>query len=393
MSSQLRIIVSALMATYPVGGSTWENFPFLLGLMRLGHDVYYFEDSGQWPYNPMEAGGGQDCAYNVCYLAEVMARFGLEQRWAYRFPGGVLPSGKALEAEWFGLPEARRAEILRSADLVINVAGGLSHPEDYRQVRRLAFVDTDPVFAQVRLARGEADFRRLVGAHDVLFTYGECLCDAVAPAPYRWRPTRHPVVLSEWRSSTAYRKVLTTVMNWVSYSPLEYEGRTYGHKDLELAKFLELPRLVAPSVLELAISAGEARHISKAFLSDAGWQVRDAAEVSVSLDAYRDYVESSMGEWSVAKNGYVVGRCGWFSGRSACYMAAGRPVVVQDTGFSSVLPVGEGVLAFQTLEEAAAAIREVEGNYAKHAKAARQFAEEYFDSAKVLSRLTDEAMN
>jgi glycosyltransferase involved in cell wall biosynthesis len=180
-------------------------------------------------------------------------------------------------------------------------------------------------------------------------------------------------------------------MNWTSYNPVVHEGRTYGQKDVEFVRFLDLPRQVAPTVLEVAVNEGKTRRTPRALLAHHGWRVVDPAQVCPDLDRYRAYVESSKAEWSVAKNGYVVGQAGWFSCRSACYLAAGRPVVVQDSGFGSVLPVGEGLLAFTTMAEAVEAIRDVEARYARHAESARAIAETYFDAAKVLARLIEES--
>jgi hypothetical protein len=182
-------------------------------------------------------------------------------------------------------------------------------------------------------------------------------------------------------------------MNWTSYKPVVYGNRSYGQKDLEFVRFQDLPRLIAPTALEVAVNAGKTRRTPRHLLAHKGWRVVDPAKVCPDLDSYRDYIEASKAEWSVAKNGYVVGRPGWFSCRSACYLAAGRPVAVQDTGFGAVLPTGEGLLAFSTMEEAVASIKEIEANYERHAKAAREIAAEYFDASKVLPRLIDEAIN
>jgi hypothetical protein len=381
--SSLRVVVTGLLAQYPLGGMTWHYLQYVLGLARLGHDVHYVEDSGRDPYNPAEGRPSHDCAYNLDYLAGVMARFGLADRWAYRAHE---------QSRWSGLPDRERADVLRSADLLINVSGSLDRPEGYRTVRRLAYVDTDPVFTQLKLVRNPR-FRARVDAHDVHFSFGEKVGETLPATGHRWRGTRQPVVLSEWRTGTPRRPVYTTVMSWASYKPEVYGGQTYGHKDVEFLRFLELPRLVAPVALEVAAAPGRTRHAPRELLAERGWRVVDPSAVCPDLDGYRGYVESSRAEWSVAKNAYVQARSGWFSERSACYLAAGRPVVVQDTGFSATLPVGEGVLSFTSLEEAAAAVREVEGDYRRHARAARALAEEYFDSAKVLTRLIEEAVS
>jgi hypothetical protein len=384
LESKLRIIVTGLIAQYPLGGVTWDYFQYVLGLAQMGHDVYYLEDTGQWPYNPQEGGLGKDCDFNVRYLAAVMSGYGLAERWAYRFPW---------QSQWFGLSDAKRQEVIGSADLLINVSGTLERPEDYRQVNRLAYIDSDPVFTQVKLARGQLDFRKWIDVHDVQFSFGECLSAEVPETGHHWRPTRQPIVLSEWHPERPFREVFTTVMNWTSYKPVVYGDRSYGQKDLEFLRFQELPRLIAPIALEIAVNTGKTRRTPRDLLAHKGWRVVDPAEVCPDLDSYRNYIESSKAEWSVAKNGYVIGRSGWFSCRSACYLAAGRPVAVQDTGFGSVLPTGEGLLAFSTVDEAVTSIKQIEADYRRHAKAAREIAAEYFDATTVLTHLVEEAMN
>jgi hypothetical protein len=382
--SRLRIVVTGLIAQYPLGGVAWDYLHYVLGLARLGHDVYYVEDTGEWPYNPVEGGVSEGCAYNVAHLRTLMERFGLGDRWAYRFPW---------QEQWFGLPDARREDVLASADLLVNVSGTLERPEAYRGIPRLAYIDSDPVFTQVRLAMDPGPFRALVDAHDVHFSFGETLARADVPATgHTWRPTRQPIVLSEWPVQAARRSAFTTVMNWTSYAAVGFDGRTYGQKDVELTRFLDLPRRVAPTVLELAVAEGKTDRTPRELLLRHGWRLVDPAVACPDLDSYRDYVSSSRAEWSVAKHGYVAGAAGWFSCRSACYLAAGKPVVVQDTGFSAVLPTGEGLLAFGTMDEAVEAIAAVERDHDRHARAARDIAEAYFDAATVLTRFVEEAM-
>jgi hypothetical protein len=397
-ASSLRIVVTGLIAQHPrLGGVAWDYLQYPLGLSRLGHDVYYLEDSGEWPYTldgpgPDGEHSAHDPSAHVAHLAEVMERIGLGDRWAYRFP---------IRPRWYGMPHRRRREVLASADLLLNVSGTLRRPEEYRQVPRLAYVDSDPVFTQVRLAlpRGQRKFRRRLAAHDVHFSFGERLGGDVPETPFEWRPTRQPVVLSEWRPRSPRRDVFTTVMSWASYRPLRFRGRSFAQKDVELRRFAALPRRARPGSLEVALGStphaewetGGDRTPPQELLARMGWRVVDAAQVSADVDGYRAYVESSKGEWSVAKNGYVVGRPGWFSCRSACYLAAGRPVVVQDTGFREVLPTGEGIVAFADEDEAAAALEDVEARYAVHARAARELAAAYFDSRTVLARLVEEA--
>jgi hypothetical protein len=385
MPSPLRVIVTGLIGHHPLGGMTWHYLQYLLGLARLGSEVYYLEDTRKWPYNPVRDEEVEDCAFAVSYLANVMSRFGLQDRWAYRFSSPV---------QWFGMPDHARETVLRSADLLINVSGSLGCPQNYRQVARLAYVDTDPVFTQLAIAGGRPGFRERVDAHDVHFSFGERLSETDFATGHRWRPTRQPTALAEWHPATPRREVFTTVMTWRARShPVVHGGLSYGQKDVELTRFVELPHSVAPTIMEIAANAGRGRQAPHDLLMSKGWCIVDPADDCRDFDSYRRYIESSMAEWSVAKHGYVQGQPGWFSERSACYLAAGRPVVLQDTGFSAVLPVGEGIVPFTTPDEAAWAIREVNGNYERHAAMARVIAEEYFDSDKVLGRLIEEALS
>lgn len=381
--SKLKIIVTGLIGQYPLGGVTWDYIQYPLGLKLLGHDVYYFEDTGLWPYNPVEGGIAKDCKYNLDYLRSVMNRFGLADNWAYHFPW---PS------QWFGLSEKKRKEVLNTADILINVSGSLATPEYYRKIPKLIYIDSDPAFTQIKLARGQHDFQHMVNLHDVHFSFGETLPGLVPETGHLWQPTRQPIVLSEWGAVPDHRDAFTTIMNWTSYKTVIYDGKPYGQKDIEFEQFIDLPSRVPDSTIEIAVNAGKTRRTPRALLAHKGWVVVNPDQVCPDLDSYKNYIQSSKAEWSIAKNGYVAGQTGWFSCRSACYLAAGRPVVVQDTGFSDILPVGEGILPFTDMEGAVAAIIDVETNYKRHALAAQALAYEYFDAQKVLQRLLDYAM-
>lgn len=411
-ASSLRIIVTGLIAQHPrLGGVTWDYLQYLLGLTQLGHDVYYLEDSGQWPYTIDGGSSGEDwIAYdptpNLSYLDRVMKRFGLVDRWLYRFP---------IKPRWYGMSPGRRRDLLATADLLLNVSGTLRRPSDYRAIPRLVYIDSDPVFTQVKLnlPHGQLKFQRRAAVHDRFFSFGECLGSAVPGTAYHWRPTRTPIVLDEWNPSADHRSVFSTVMSWTSYRPLTYRRQAYGQKDLEFQRFLLLPRRLKRPPLEIAMGGldhtawqrlvrdhttaagqflrGQTGRRPREILRAAGWRIVDAFARCGDFERYRRYVQSSAGEWSVAKQGYVVGRAGWFSCRSACYLAAGRPVVVQDTGFAPVIPVGEGVLTFRTEEEAIRALTEVTTHYRRHARAARELAATYFDARNVLKTLVEEA--
>lgn len=380
----MRILVTGLIGQYPIGGVTWDYFQYVLGFHRLGHEVYYIEDTGQWPYQPVENALSKDPSYTVAYIDQLMQRFGLGDRWAYCYPH---------ERQWFGMDAARRAELIENSDMLLNVSGVLQNPEEYRGRGKLVYLDSDPVFTQVKVAAGQDYVRRLLLAHDLHFSFGEALATSDHDTPetdFDWIPTRQPIVLDEWATETEPGGRYTTVMSWKAYNPVQYDGRVYGQKDLEFMPFVELPGLVAPAQLEIAANHGK-RAAPKSLLAHKGWHLADPVEVSKDIDVYRAYIQGSKGEWSVAKNGYVQGQSGWFSCRSACYLAAGRPVIVQETGFSKILPVGEGILAFSKLEDAVEAVSRVEADYELHARRASEIAREFFDSDRVLRELIERA--
>ncbi len=414
MTNRLRIIVTGLIAQHPtLAGVTWDYVQYVIGLARLGHEVYYFEDSGEWPYTLDGGESGQDwvardCRKNVAHLSEVMTRFGLADRWAYFFP---------TKKTWHGMSETDRRRVLQSADLLINVSGTLENPEAYRQIPRLIYIDSDPGFTQIKLLNKEQnnEFRERLDVHDVLFSFGERISDTPLTAGRTWLPTRQPIILDEWAGAVQGKPKFTTVMSWTSYKPLIFEGIQYGQKDIEFMRFIDLPNKIGNEVLEVAIGGtrhsnweGEAQvvpHNVAAYIDENpsadftqvlnhfGWSVVDAGKVGETIDAYRNYIHSSMAEWSIAKNGYIRGMTGWFSCRSACYLASGKPVIVQDTGFKEVLPVGEGVLAFSNMDEATAAIESLKLDYNRHSRAAGEIANEYFGAEKVLAKLVEQAMN
>jgi len=392
----MNVIVAGLIGQYPIGGVTWDYVQYALGLGELGHDVTYLEDSEQWPYNPSDWAIGRDARFNAEYLERTLARFGLADRWAYRFPGGVLPTGETIAERWYGLSDARRKSAVERADVLINVSSGIGDPTRYRTVPRLVYVDTDPVFTQIRAVQDE-QFRAHLDAHDMHFTYGECLSDAVPVTGHNWRAMRKPIAIRHWRTSAARGAAFTTVMNWTSYENVAWNGRRYGQKDEEFARFIDLPSRVRPTVLEVAVASKAPDRPAPAWVrrppSDLlrrnGWRLVEPMEICGDAGGYRRYIESSRGEWTVAKNAYVLGRSGWFSGRTACYLAAGRPVVVQDTGFGGVIPTGQGVVTFRDVDEAVEGIRQVEADWPRHSKAARAIAEEYFDARKMVGRLID----
>jgi hypothetical protein len=408
----LRIIVSGLIAQHPhMGGVAWDYVQYPAGLLNMGHDVYYIEDSGEWPYNLDGGPSGNDWAaanptHNLEHLQRTLARFGMADRWAYRFPR---------DGSWHGLSDHKRKEVIDTADLLLNVSGTLEHPDHYRAASRMAYIDSDPLFTQVKWRQQAPEFAARVDLHDVHFSFGESFSAAMPETNHQWLPTRQPILLDEWANDTSpTRQTYSTVMNWTSYPPVIHEGVHYGQKDIEFRKFLDLPSVVAPAQMEVALAHTEhhnwqsqssewpeaARRIihdtpqisPSDLLTRMGWNVVDPEQCCADIDSYRNYIMHSKAEWSVAKHGYVQASPGWFSCRSSCYLAAGRPVIVEDTGFSRVLPCGKGLLSFSNMEQAVEAIRQVEADYQAHASAARDIAVEFFDANKVLQSLIDRAM-
>lgn len=395
MTSSLRIIVTGLVGLYPVGGVAWDYLQYAVGLWRLGHDVYYHEDTWSWPYSPPEKTYTSEAYYSAKYIGDFFRLYApdLSGRWHYLH----------LHETSFGMTRAKFDEVARTADVFLNVSGASMLPDHLSPRCVKAFLDTDPGYNQIMLSERHGWSENIdrwcssVAAHDRHFTYAENIHGADCFVPrvgFEWKTTRMPIVLALWDPIAVVPPPKpgpwTTVMTWNPYKgKLLYDGVEYGGKGAEFEKLIDLPRR-AGVPLKLAVGGVNA---PTERLTNAGWQVVDAPSATLSPGHYQEFIAGSRGELSPAKHVYVAMRTGWFSCRSACYAATGRPVVVQDTGFSAFLPVGEGVLPFQTTEEAVAGVHEVEGDYARHAKAARAIAEEYFDSNKVLSRLIKEAMS
>jgi len=381
----MRIIVTGLVGQYAFGGVAWDYLQFVEGFRQLGHDVFYLEDTEMWPYDPIKNTISEDCTYNVTYLRGVMEKLGLADRWIYR---------SAPDASYHGHTERETKEICATADLYLNVSGcGWLRPE-YLAIPCKAFLDSDPIFTQVALLSGKQDVIDRIRAHDRHFTFAENIgapdC-RVPDAGFHWIPTRQPVVLDWWDGGPETpRDIFSSVMNWVSYKGCEYNGETWGQKDVEFLKFVDLPRRTAQK-FEIAMGMGPGMKRPTEMLQQKGWQIIEPAEHLPDPWTYREYLRRSKGEWSVAKEGYVKSRSGWFSCRSACYLALGRPCVLQDTGWSNVYPTGHGLFAFRTLDEAVTGIDAINADYAAHSRAARELAEQMFDARRVLADLIAKA--
>jgi hypothetical protein len=386
----MRVVVTGLVATYPVGGVAWDYLQYAEGFRRLGCDVFYVEDTGQWFYDPSAGTFILDATAGARYLSDAIASLSpsLADAWSVRAPDGMV-HGQDMAA-------VRRA--CTGADLFLNVSGASRLRDEHSGARVLAFIDTDPGYSQARAVavdRGTVDPQmqeavEIMRRHDVFFTLGEHIgaADCAIPdAGIAWRPTRQPILLDRWEAAPTPAGAFTTVMSWRIDPPAPIvDGRVYGGKDVELERFLELPSHT-PERLELAIAGAAPRDRIRA----AGWAVTDAHAISRTMADYRAYVAGSRGEVSIAKNAYVAARSGWFSTRSAAYLASGRPVVLQDTAFSAHLPLGPGLHAFTTLPEVVEALAEIRRDYAGACRHAREVAAECFAAERVCERLLAEA--
>ncbi|HEV2754762.1 MAG TPA: glycosyltransferase family 1 protein [Actinomycetota bacterium] len=380
----MKAVVAGMIGCFPVGGVAWDYGQYALGLERLGFDVYYLEDCGLETYDPRTGLYSDDPSYGVDFLGASLEALSpaLGRRWHFR----------AADDSTYGMPAEEMAEAVATADVFVNVSGGCLLRDEYLACRRKVLIDTDPgwnhfvIFPRLdaRAAAGGRGFRE----HDFFFTYAERIGRPGCELPelgIAWHPTRPPVVSGCWAPEPPGQK-WTTVMSWDNYrKPVEHGGRSYGSKGPEFERIERLPELVD---VELELATGGVRPPVDRWRS-LGWTLVDSQEVSLTPDVYRSYVQSSRGEFSVAKNIYAATGSGWFSCRSACYLAAGRPVVLQDTGFSESIPAGKGVLAFRTLDEAVRAIEAVEADYDAHSDAAREVALQHLDSDVVLSDMLE----
>jgi hypothetical protein len=329
----------------------------------------------------LPAGIAPAASDNAEYFRKVVKRFELEKNAALLIEG---------TRETIGLPYGEIARRARQADLLIDISGTLLDAELFEPAPTRIYLDIDPVFNQLWQAAEGID--RHFAGHTHFATVGPALAGADSPVPtcgLPWIPTVPPVVLSAWPvAGPIVHDALTTIANWRGYGSIEYEGVLYGQKAHSLRQLFDLPsRTSEHFLLALSIHPGETKDL--AALDENGWRLADPTLAAGDPDTYREFIQASKAEFGVAKSGYVAGRSGWFSDRSVCYLASGRPVIAQDTGFSRYLPTGEGLFAFRTGDDALAAIDEVNGDYARHSRAAREIAEQHFDSRLVLSRLLD----
>lgn len=382
MPSRDTIVVLGLLGQFPLAGIAWQLIHHLVGLRRLGFDVFYVEETGAVPYDPRTKNLTNDCSYSLRFINDTLSPYGFADVWAYR---------EGLTNQWHGMSSLRVRELFERASCVINLCGA-SHPETltYRPKGKFLYLETDPVLYQVRLAQGDAAALRFLSGHNAHATYGENLGEPDCPIPltqFNWKKTRPPVVLDLWpvREGDACQR-FTTIATWHNRGKdLCFAGETYHwSKHLNFLAVADLPRRTGQD-LELGAEIDDpgALHTFR----QNGWILTDPLAVSQNMQDYQEYIVTSRGEFTVSKDVVVRTKSGWFSDRSVCYLAAGKPVVTQETGFSKFIPTGHGLFAFSTLEEAEAALTAIHQDYSAQARAAREIARTYFDASVVLSTL------
>jgi hypothetical protein len=378
----LKIVFAGTIGRSGLGGQAWAGLQYLLGFRALGHEVVYLEDCGKssWVYIWEKEDWTHELDYPAAYVRACLEPFGMGDCWIYRD-----------NYRSVGMPLEQLKEFCSSTDLLIMRAAPFwNWREEYGLPQRRAFIDVDPGFTQIAIANGDAGLTEGIARAEKKFTYaqrfGEKDC-AIPGDGGPWLKTRPPVYLPEWPACKSAASHFTSIMRWQGFKEVSFRGVSYGQRDKEFPRYFDMPRRTTQKFLiaQMGIKPEE--------LSRHGWEVAAGEIVSRTPRSYREFINGSRGEFSVPKNGYVAMRGGWFSDRSVCYLASGRPVMIEDTGLKDWLPVGEGLLTFEDPEGALECVNNVNAQYGRHAHAARHLAEEYFATDKVLPQLLEAAMN
>lgn len=379
----MRIIFSAVLSIPPYApGSVLQRIHHVLGLQDLGHDVYFVEETYK---DVCIDESGKVCNFqdsvNARNFLDTMKTFGLAERSCLIYEGGHETAGMSFD---------RIAGAAKGADILINLSGHLSTGPVFEGPRCRVYFDQDPVYTQLWQTEYGKDLN--FGHHDVFVTRGLNIGTKASPIPdcsIDWIPTLPAVVLEEsWMPPDPKDSAYSTVASWGVFGDVSYRGEWYGSRRQELIRFAPLPGRV-DATFEMMVKAYEQEDDEiRALLESSGWRLANALTIG-DIPAYRTYIKHSRGELGIAKNAYVKGRSGWFSERSAEYLAAGRPVIAQSTGYEASLPTGVGLLSFATLEEAADAVRDVEADLGKHARGARELAEAHLSHRRVLPELLE----
>ena len=372
------IIIGSYMVRYPLGGNLSWALQYLVGFKELGHDIYFVEKYA-YPnscYDPVKQAQSNDCSYGVNAVSDLLSQYGLKDKWCFVENGDI----------YHGLSEKEINNVFRRADLYIESGAHGSWTEESSFAATRVYIDVDPAYSHIRLQYAK-DHNIPLPVYDHYYTNGMNVGKAgniIPTAGINWGYIFNPVNVNLFRQTPPPSNApYSTIMNWKSYDSVEYNNVSYGQKDIEFEKFISLPQIVnAP--LEVAVSGLSEEKAET--LKQHKWLINSAQKVTLSFNSFRQYLRDCKGEFSVCKNVYTATRSGWFSDKSAAYLASGRPVVVQETGFSDYLPAGEGLFAVNNVEEAKNAIELIESNYKKHAEKAREIAFEYLEAQIVLKR-------
>jgi hypothetical protein len=384
-----KIVVIGFMGSMPIAGVIWQHIHYIVGLRRLGHDVFYIEDSARLPYNPETFEVNNEFDYAARLLTQLSGEFGFKNRWAFcaRYLRGQPTAGLSL---------LRIRELYRDADAILNICGAQELNDDLLVSDRILYIESDPGVEQIKIDKGVRSTADYLWRHHALFTFGENVGTKTFPVPkheFEWLPTRQPIVIDLWKTNRAppQAAVFTSVANWSTsgLKDITWRGDKYlWSKSREFIRFVAAPKK-SGEIFELATNI-EDRSTRWKFERN-GWRLISPLQLSVDYWLYRDYIHRSKGEFTVAKDQYVRLNTGWFSDRSACYLAAGRPVIIQETGFTKNYGGKAGLLSFGSLGEIVDAVKTINADYAKHSRAARALAREVFEAGKVLKSLLDRA--
>lgn len=382
------VIVGGYLGLIQVGGAAWDYIQYPLGLYLMGYDVYYIEDTRMFP---VFGNSWNDSLPTIRRLEKLMKVFGLQDRWAYR---------DEVTGKIYGLTERKYKDLFKNADVFINISCANVVRDECLDIPVRILVDSDPMFSQIQMVSDQSftssksHLSALADKHTHHFTFGEningdnCL---IPKTKYDWNITRQPICINYWKhldliDSTA---PFTTLMNWKAGKPLVFDNITWGQKDMSFPIIKDLPSKASGEQFVVAMNqTGLAPSVeTERDLINTKWNVIGSKEASSTHTSYQDFIYRSKGEISIAKETYVKAKTGWFSCRSACYLASGRPVITQDTGWSEYYPTGSGLFPFSNEQEALNAIDCVRSNWKENSSNARAIAEEYFSHERVLTAL------
>ena len=390
--SRKKIIVLGFMGGMPIAGVIWQHIHYIVGLQRLGHEVYYVEDTSNYPYNPVAFDINDDYSYATQTLSKLAETYGFAGRWAYcaRYKDPIEVAGMSREA---------LHQLYKDADCALNICGSHDLNEELETIQHLIYVESDPGVEQIKIDLGESETIDYLKAHRHLFTFGENIGTPAFAVPthgIHWLTTRQPVVTDLWCPTSEApapdpAALFTTICNWSTSGKKDIVWRDSNYlwsKSLEFLRFVETPRLSGePFEMATDIKKDEEREL----FERNNWKLVLPHDMSVDWDGYRDYIRNSKGEFTCAKDQYVRLNTGWFSDRTACYLAAGRPVLTQETGFTAHYGGKEGLIAFSSMEEIVEGIAAIRADYKKHSRAALEIAREFFEAEIVLKSLLDRA--